>query len=82
LELFNHRTRTGRIIRGWHDFTGWGKTLFFEGYGLQPVHKRLKTDTALAAEGRISILLPTFSAASEVDLIKTKCLLPTYIGHI
>jgi hypothetical protein len=42
------------------------KTLFFEGYGLQPVHKRLKMGTALAAEGRISIRLSTFSAASSV----------------
>jgi hypothetical protein len=41
-----------------------GAGLFFEGYGLQPVHKRLKTGTALAAEGRISIRLQTFSAAS------------------
>ena len=40
------------------------KTPFFEGYGLQPVHKRLKTGAALAAEGRIFIRLPTFSAAS------------------
>jgi hypothetical protein len=40
------------------------KTPFFEGYGLQPVHKRLKIGTASAAEGRISIRLPTFSAAS------------------
>ena len=45
-------------------FTCCGKTLFFEGYGLQPVHKRLKIGTALAAEGRISIRFPTFSAAS------------------
>ena len=45
-------------------FTGCEKTLFFEGYGLQPVHKRLKIGTALAGEGRISIHLPTFSAAS------------------
>jgi hypothetical protein len=35
-------------------------------YGLQPVHKRLEIGTALAAEGRISIRLPTFSAASLV----------------
>jgi hypothetical protein len=42
------------------------KTLSFEGYGLQPVHKRLKIGAALAAEGRISIRLPTFSAASSV----------------
>ena len=46
-------------------FTGCGKTLFFEGYGLQPVYKRLKTGAALAAEGRIFIRLPTFSAASK-----------------
>jgi hypothetical protein len=32
------------------------KTLFFEGYGLQPVHKRLKVGTALAAEGRTPTL--------------------------
>jgi hypothetical protein len=51
-----------------HDSTGSGKILFFEGYGLQPVHKRLKTGAALAAEGRISIRLPTFSAASLVVL--------------
>ena len=53
-----------RFILSGMGFTGCGKTLFFEGYGLQPVRKRLKTGTALAAEGRISIRLPTFSAAS------------------
>jgi hypothetical protein len=41
-----------------------GKTLFLDGYGLQPVHKRLKIGTALAAEGRISISRTTFSSAS------------------
>jgi hypothetical protein len=33
-----------------HGFTGCGKTLSFEGYGLQPVRKQLKTCPALAAE--------------------------------
>jgi hypothetical protein len=53
-----------RFILSGMGFTGCGKTLFFEGYGLQPVRKRLKTGTTLAAEGRISIRPPTFSAAS------------------
>jgi hypothetical protein len=48
------------------------KTLFFEGYGLQPVHKRLKTGTALAAEGGISIRLRLFPAASLVVPSKRK----------
>ena len=46
------------------DLIGCEKTHSFEGYGLQPVHKRLKIGMVLAAEGRISIRLPTFSAAS------------------
>jgi hypothetical protein len=71
---FNHLSPSFGFVSG-HDFsravkakkewgfTGCGKTLFFEGYGLQPVHKQLKTGTALAAEGRIFVLLPTFSAS-------------------
>jgi hypothetical protein len=39
---------------------------FTEGYGLQPVHKRLKTGTALAAEGRISIRPKAFSRSSSI----------------
>jgi hypothetical protein len=41
-------------------FTGWEKTLTFEGYELQLVHKCLQTGPALAAEGTISTPLVHF----------------------
>jgi hypothetical protein len=50
-----------RFVSG-HDFTGCGKTRFFEGYGLQPVRICLKTGPALAAEGRFLLATVTFSA--------------------
>jgi hypothetical protein len=40
------------------------KPEFFEGDGLQAVHNCFAVSAALAAEGRISIRLRTFSAAS------------------
>ena len=44
-------------------FTGCGKTLLCNRYGLQPVRKWLQTGPALAAEGFISSPFPAFSAA-------------------
>src|SRR5665213_3170164 len=52
------------MIENTSGFTGCGKTLLCNRYGLQPVRKWLQTGPALAAEGLIPIPLPAFSAAS------------------
>jgi hypothetical protein len=46
-----------------HDFTGCGKTPFFEGYGLQALHNYCVMNPALAAEGGFLLKPSIFAQA-------------------